>query len=218
MNRNKEYENNRGMAWCLPSGFNRILFEKLDSVNSAGYIDESINDPKLWPGAAVVISSNASALDIFNAQEKSFNQSLFMAKDTSSEMSVLKFENPPPMWRLPEQTVFVLTEPDNSCNFDVYAEVGPRRKGPLRNGEQICDNVEPLILVKTSSQWVLMFPSLRGFDSSAAIARSSGLDLQTSTWEVGVIRFLGCLIHDQACSSLIMFQRIPGRNSLETES
>jgi hypothetical protein len=53
MKRNKEYENNRGMAWCLLSGFNRILFEKLDS---AGYIDESINDPS---GPVLPLSSAA---------------------------------------------------------------------------------------------------------------------------------------------------------------
>jgi hypothetical protein len=173
---------------CLPSGFNNMLFQKLES---AGYIDKSHCDPKLWPGAAVVISSNDSALDIFYAQEIFFNQSPFRAKESSSEMSVLMFENPPPMWRLPLQTVFVLTEPDKFCQFDVYAEVGPRRKGPLKNGEQICDNVEPMILVKTSRQWVLTFPSLRGFDSSASIARSSGLNLRTSTWEVGVNPLLG---------------------------
>ena len=141
--------------------------------------------------AAVVINSNDSALDIFQHQEISFQQSPFRARESSSDMSVLMFQNPPPMWRLPEQTVFVLTERDSFCEFDVYAEVGPRRKGPLRHGEQICDNVEPMILVKTSSQWVLMFPSLRGFNSSASVARSSGLDLQTSTWEVGVNPLLG---------------------------
>ena len=122
-----EYANNRGMA-CLPLNFNNMLFEKLES---AGYIDMSHSDRKLWPGAAVVISSNDSALDIFQHQEISFQQSPFRARESSSDMSVLMFQNPPPMWRLPEQTVFVLTERDSFCEFDVYAEVGPRRKGPV---------------------------------------------------------------------------------------
>jgi GMP synthase-like glutamine amidotransferase len=62
-----EYANNRGMA-CLPLNFNNMLFEKLES---AGYIDMSHSDRKLWPGAAVVISSNDSAVDIFQHQEVS---------------------------------------------------------------------------------------------------------------------------------------------------
>ena len=100
---------------CLPLNFNNMLFNKLES---AGYIDMSHSDPKLWPGAAVIISSNDSALDIFQHQEISFQQSPFRARESSSEMSVLMFQNPPPMWRLPEQTVFVLTESDSFCVFD----------------------------------------------------------------------------------------------------
>jgi hypothetical protein len=188
MTKKKEYKNNRGMA-MLSGEFTTLLFDKL---LRGGYIDAAVHVPLLWPGTAVVMSSNDISQLNQNSSEILRNRAPFKVFGDSSNAECLCFENSPPMWSLPANTAFVRVQLDSYCNFkNMYAEVGTRRQGPKQGGQPICDDVEQMILVQTTDDhWVLMYPSLRGLDSSASIARSLGPGLD-SEWEVGVNPQLG---------------------------
>ena len=98
MTKAKEYKNNRGMA-MLSGEFTTLLFDKL---HKGGYIDDAVHVPPLWPGTAVVISSNDSAKRIQNASEILRNQAPFKVFGDSLNAECLCFENSPPMWSPPQ--------------------------------------------------------------------------------------------------------------------
>jgi len=184
LNMKEEFANNRGMA-IMPLPLTIKLFEKLADC---GYINPTIHKRCFWAGAAVVISSNDSAKDIYQAVDAQW-QPKFKAKANLDHC--FKFVNPPPFWSLPENTVFVSVVSDEICSYPMFAEVGSVRKGPKQNGRSICDDVERMLLVQTPDSWVLIYPSLRGHGKSASIAYSSNCDLATCHWFVGVNPLLG---------------------------
>ena len=162
-----------------------MLFRKL---KDRGYINPDKHKECLWPGAAVIISSNDSATDIQEVRQWQCRQPFVLRTD---EEHCFKFHNPPPFWRLPEGTRFVPVLSDAFCQHPMYAEVGPARTRVCARGKLVCDDVERMLLVNTGDNWVLLYPSLRGHDKSASIAYSSDSNLDTCTWFVGVNPLLG---------------------------
>ena len=180
-----------------------MLFRKLQD---RGYINPDKHKECLWPGAAVIISSNDSATEIQEVREWQCPQPFVLRTD---EDHCFKFQNPPPFWRLPESTRFVPVQPDAFCKHPMYAEVGPARKGFSVAGKLVCDDVERMLLVNTGDNWVLLYPSLRGHDKSASIAYSSDSNLDTCTWFVGVNPLLGSF-ENRENMRLVSTTHVPG--------
>jgi hypothetical protein len=169
----------------MPLPCTTMLFQKL---RDCGYINPDKHKECLWPGAAVIISSNDSATDIQEVRGCQCPQPFIQRTD---EQHCFQFQNPPPFWRLPASTMFVPVQSDQYCRHPMYAEVGPARKGFNVRGKTVCDDVERMLLVNMGTCWVLLYPSLRGHDKSASIAYSSSSDLATCDWFVGVNPLLG---------------------------
>ncbi len=151
----------------LPAQFSRRLFELLEEGN---YINRKVHDPVFWDTASVCLSSNDSALDVQFVVKK-ISDTRWRVVDAED---VYHFENTPRFWGLNPRTSFVKVGPD------VWAEIGPLRKGPSNKDGPVCDDVERMLLIKTEHGFKLTFTSLYGTDINIARQKSSG------SWEVHV--------------------------------
>ena len=145
------------------------------------------------------VSSNDSACDIFTVDEIIYHENPFVICDSSHQ---LYFTNPPPFWSLLSDTVFVRVHCDDGFN-KMYAEVGPRRKGPMLDGSKLFDDVERMIIIETSDSYIVTFPSLRGLPKETALAFQNHQDAK---WMVSVNPLLSlfeerCGMHLQQASS-----------------
>ena len=181
MKSKEEYRNNRGMT-ILPQPFGTMMFQRLVSK---GYIDPLVHIPQLWGGAGVILSSNDSACDIFTVDEIFYHENPFVICDPDDQLC---FINSPPFWSLPSETVFVRVFCNGIDGFDkMYAEVGPRRKGPMLDRSKLFDDVERMIIIETHDSCIVTFPSLRGLPKETALALQNRQDAK---WMVGVNPFM----------------------------